>query len=495
MNKIKEYVSAGNYFILFITLSIIIDNLSFSSIYFSLTDNIIFIIILAGVIIILYRLIIFILKDRRKSGLIFILLLCPVVYYDNIYKLLFGNSILTDLIDNKTRFLFIILTLFCLILIYKICKSKKIYPEITGFLNLLFLLSLLAVTINFIKNLEYNDFEKAIHIHSGYYQTGKLELLPDTSAKRDIYFLVFDSYTGFESLKKYWYYDNNELLTVLHNYHFSVYENARSNYDFTGFSIASTLNLNYFDSLLYSNNIDRAVTVSFMLIKKCCVTDFLVSKNYKIMNISPFDIADKGKYYYQNYYNSETSNIFRYFFNTTAMARIYNRFFIKKMSEVNLQSLAELNKTITDTIHPKFVYAHIMLPHDPYLFDKDGNLISKSEFHGEKRQTDKDLYFRQLQFTNKKIIESLNLIFSNPESDPVVIVQADHGFRYLDKTVYGQEENHSILFAVHLPGSTPAKNANDITGINLFRTIFNNYFGCKFPMLSHKEFFFTEYNK
>jgi hypothetical protein len=490
MNRLKDYLSSGNYFIIFISLSIAINVVSFSVTYFSLTEIIIFILSLWAGIYIFYRSLVYVIKDYRKSGLIFILIFCPIVYYNNIYSVLFSHSFLGNFIDNKPRFLFIALPLISLVLIYIIHKSKKILTEITGLLNLFFLISLFIVTFSFISGLAYNEPEKIIPSFLEYQNTNKQTFSNDTTTKRDIYFLIFDAYTGIESLKKYWNYDNNELLNSLKKYNFSVYEGARSNYDFTGFSITSTLNMDYFDTLIYSKNIEKTVSSCFKLIKKCCVTDFLVSKSYKIINISPFDLNDQKKYYDQNYFNSETDNIYRYFYKTTAMMYFYNRFFGKKMNEINIQLFDELNKTISDTIHPKFVYAHIMMPHDPYLFDKNGNLLSQSEQHRHNNDRDKNLYFQQLQFANKKIIDFLDLLFSVNASNPIIIIQGDHGFRHLNKEIYGYKENHSILFAIHAPDLNPPFEANEITGVNLFRTIFNNYFGTKYPLLPHIEYFY-----
>jgi hypothetical protein len=151
--------------------------------------------------------------------------------------------------------------------------------------------------------------------------------------------------------------------------------------------------------------------------------------------------------------------------------------------------LDALYNAIKDTTNPKFVYAHIMLPHDPFFFKEDGDILPDSERDGASSRRNKNNYLEQLKFTNKKIIESINLIFSQKKNDPIVIIQADHGYRYLDKNTGGQEEDHSILFAAHLPDLDSTKEADDVTGVNLFRRIFNDYFGFAFPILEHEEYF------
>jgi len=48
---------------------------------------------------------------------------------------------------------------------------------------------------------------------------------------------------------------------------------------------------------------------------------------------------------------------------------------------------------------PTFVFAHMLIPHGVFVFDKDGNAISRIE---EGRKSHKKLYLGQVQFVNKK---------------------------------------------------------------------------------------------
>jgi hypothetical protein len=92
------------------------------------------------------------------------------------------------------------------------------------------------------------------------------------------------------------------------------------------------------------------------------------------------------------------------------------------------RSLAEL----ADEPGPTFVLAHVLLPHDPYVFDETGNLMPSSE---RATLTEADLFGAQLKYTNheiKKIVEQL--LARSVDQQPIIIIQADEGSNPLRKS-------------------------------------------------------------
>ena len=66
---------------------------------------------------------------------------------------------------------------------------------------------------------------------------------------------------------------------------------------------------------------------------------------------------------------------------------------------------------------PKFVFAHFVLPHHPYLFDRDGkilrNAVVSNQFEFQKRLwEDRDSYRSQLEFANRKVLEAVDGILA-----------------------------------------------------------------------------------
>ena len=489
MNNIKEILSKRNYFVFMMAFTFIIENITYSYFYFTPLEIEIFILPYTIFIILFYKFLLFLIKDRNKAGLIFVSIFFPFVNYGMIYSMLFSDTRLSNIIFKPNLFLLILLPSLSAIFIYFIIKSKFSLKGFTVFFNLFFLLIAVTVTNNFISNFKLEPIDNAMPQRPEYSYSDRQKIMENKNKERDIYFLVFDSYTSFKSLDNFWQYKNSELRQILHNFDFKVFDEGRSNYNYTSLSIASTLNMCYFDSDQVQNKIMSILPLSLLLIKNNYVTKLLRSSGYEFINITPFDIDEKEKYYNPGFFGNEPKRIFDYFSDKTALGVLYNRIKIKQMNEINLAAIDELNKVISDTIHPKFIFAHIMMPHDPFFFDRNGNITPDSERRGSEAKRNKNNYLEQLMFANKKIENTINEIFSRKNSNPIVIIQGDHGYRFLDKKIGGSKESHSILFAVHAPEIDSTVSSDDITGVNVFRTIFNDCFGFSFPILKHEECF------
>ena len=119
------------------------------------------------------------------------------------------------------------------------------------------------------------------------------------------------------------------------------------------------------------------------------------------------------------------------------------------------------------------MYVHLIMPHSPYLFDKDGLRIR----HGLGRNDDHPAdYLGQLIYENSLITNAVAGILKNSETPPIIILQGDHGYRALPGPHQAQEAA-TILNALCLPGSEADWFYPGLTPVNTFRLIFNHYFG------------------
>jgi len=149
---------------------------------------------------------------------------------------------------------------------------------------------------------------------------------------------------------------------------------------------------------------------------------------------------------------------------------------------------------------PHVVFAHILCPHPPYVFDENGGFAGQS---GLFKLNESDLevdvqkakYLAQLKYVDKRIAQVVDDIFANSKKSPVIIIQGDHGIRWRlkDKSVKSAVTSRydnffAILNALHLPGFDYSKLDNNITPVNTFRFVFNHYFGTEFEILENKNF-------
>jgi hypothetical protein len=84
----------------------------------------------------------------------------------------------------------------------------------------------------------------------------------------------------------------------------------------------------------------------------------------------------------------------------------------------------------------------------------------------------------------KEVTESI--LKQNKNS--VIIIQGDHGFRYLKKIKPSDifDERFSILNTIYLPDSNYIGFPDTMKAANTFRYVLNNYFGTKYKILNIK---------
>lgn len=95
------------------------------------------------------------------------------------------------------------------------------------------------------------------------------------------------------------------------------------------------------------------------------------------------------------------------------------------------------------------------------------------------RKYNKDDYLEQLIYANQLVTNVVADILAKSKTPPIIVLQGDHGFRYLPGTNQTNEAM-TILSAYHLPGAQPGWVYEGITPVNSFRMIFNHYFGTQY---------------
>ena len=322
-------------------------------------------------------------------------------------------------------------------------------------------------------------------------------MLPD-SAKPDIYFLVFDEYTNNKTLKKVWQYDNRSLTNWLDSSHFFIPADTRANYTFTPYSISSTFNMNYIEDK--PKSVDATIPINILQSVKSMSDNecfsLLEKENYIIRFISPFKnrIEESGLgHYFEDLSNEQ---IYRQTLPGSIDADILWNFRIGKNPLLNDSTerrrlLEEKYRLVESTIRqvnattdslttrrPHFVYGHFLITHGPHIFDSAGGFMPDQ--HHENLPMGKT-YISQIIYANKVIREIVGSILLNNKRNTIIIVEGDHGFRQFEGrdssmyfpnfcAVYFPDRNYSLLY-------------NNMSPINIFRIIFNQYFYQRFPLL------------
>jgi hypothetical protein len=142
-----------------------------------------------------------------------------------------------------------------------------------------------------------------------------------------------------------------------------------------------------------------------------------------------------------------------------------------------------------DTPGPKFVFAHLAVPHPPWVFGPNGEEVQSET--AEHIYLGEQGYLDQLVFVNKKLKEGVDGLLTGQDNPPVIIIQGDHGPGFLGDAASedAYRERLGILNAYYLSNGGNDLLYESITPVNTFRVVFNHYFEQDFELLEDKSFF------
>lgn len=156
---------------------------------------------------------------------------------------------------------------------------------------------------------------------------------------------------------------------------------------------------------------------------------------------------------------------------------------------------------------PFFFYTHIVAPHPPFDVDRMGGfrksiLASRGMADGdhshygnpEARREYWRGYLEKLQFTNREVLRYVTQVINERPDPKIIVIHGDHGgglyFDHDDASATCLRERYSPLLAVYSSdGRLQEAVPNDLNLVNLYRVIFNEYFGTDMAMLPGRSFF------
>ena len=327
---------------------------------------------------------------------------------------------------------------------------------------------------------------------------------PDEGDLPDVYYVILDRYAGSNGLAAAYDFDNEPFLTALEERGFDVARNAHANYIKTPLSLASSLNMEFVDAEALkaeAESGDDREPIHRALGRHLAVPSALKELGYRYIHVA--------NWWTPTATNVDADRTFRYdgqdeFSTVLAQTTLLRAFtepeaaptdpwdwrVLRGHSAYALDRLDE----IPELPGPKFVFAHLLLPHDPYVFDRDGSFMDRDQVAA---QGQPESYRRQLSYLNDRMLQMVDNIIAGSGEDAVIMIQADEGpfparyrasewaFQWRDATDAELEEKFGILFAMRVPGADlEAEGLHDaITPVNTFRIIFNSRFGTELPLL------------
>ena len=305
----------------------------------------------------------------------------------------------------------------------------------------------------------------------------------------DIYYIILDGYGRSDILKNEYGYDNSDFLNALRDLGFVIAECSQSNYAQTQLSLASSLNFNYVDALsdrFFPGSDDR--TGLDQLIHHGAVRESLEQAGYQTVAFATGFLATElidADYFLGPQRSQGQLNEFEYLLMETTLARLLqdgNRFGMQSAGselfrERTLFTLEKVDE-LSYIQGPKFVFVHVIAPHPPYVFGPTGGPVEPEEVGTTKTQEGASQYRDQVIYINSRVAEIVPQIIANSTTPPIIIIQGDHG----PTVASSPRARMSNLSAFFLPGvESPVYST--ITPVNIFRVIFNTYFGQSLELL------------
>lgn len=335
----------------------------------------------------------------------------------------------------------------------------------------------------------------------------------------DIYYIIFDSYERADVLETLYGFDNSAFIQELKRRGFYVASSSRSNYLNTTYSLNTALNL------VYYNDFPRGLLMNARYnLQTNYVSEFLREQGYQIV-VFDSGTGDSNDQYadvfvspaHQKTGSTPAINAFETLLIRTTMgillfkggsnadstsrggpvlAETVNRELDVRRQRI-IHTFAHL-PDFASSKQPHFIFAHIYLPHYPFLFGPGGEELKYHEnmnlyWYEPEPANHIEQYIDQVKYLNQAVLPAIDKILANSTKPAVIILQSDHGdSRFIDwnaPTTQGIHARSATLNAVYFPDQDYDTLYPTMTTVNTFRLVFNHWFGTTYPLLPDRVYF------
>jgi hypothetical protein len=384
------------------------------------------------------------------------------------------------------------------------------------FLTLMFNVVVIGYSIVPVKNALQVGFD----LHSR--RPSAAELYPDVPAVSavaaadtpDVWHFVLDRYAGPETMRRIYGFDDEPFFAELERRGFAVGRGAAANYQRTAPSLASTLNLDYLTPLQAPTIAGYDELPLYRALHGNRVSRFFAALGYDVIHAGPWWEPTRHG-------DSETENLnyrdMPELIGTMIQRSLMGYLAISTGIEFGNGRLDQCRRihyqldrlgALARSAGRKFVFAHILLPHPPFVVDADGRCKTAAE---AKRLSRVENYVAQVKYANQRILDLIDRIEAG-RRPAVIILQSDEGpwpaayagneltrgadvTLRLDWTTLGADlirEKMLILYAIRVPQGAPVPLDPHPTPVNTYRRILNRFFGTDYALLPERSYVFQD---
>lgn len=317
-----------------------------------------------------------------------------------------------------------------------------------------------------------------------------------TAGGRDIFLIVLDDYGGQRAMKDLLGFDNEPFLDALRARGFFVPTRPTTNYPHTADALGAELNLDYVQRLLRDPRQDDWSPANDLL-KNDEVPRFLKARGYRYVNI--------GSWWAPTASNPQADVNVKM---KGTRSEFTNAFIAQTLPGSDSGPLGQLSFAEREYLRVKFqltqienaakvpgrtfVFGHLLVPHRPFVFGVDGRYVDAAVRAGV---PDSVGYVNQLRYVNTAALRLVDRLLAVPSRRrPIIVLQSDEGFysgldvRSDALTDRDIEQHFGTLESFYFPGLRRTGLYDSITLVNVFRLLFDDYFGTRLPLLPDRNY-------
>ncbi|MCK4606625.1 MAG: sulfatase-like hydrolase/transferase [candidate division Zixibacteria bacterium] len=443
------------------------------------------------------------LRNAHAAGIMVTVLLLWFFSFGHLVKLLPDFDIALGLLAAGPDLLLLVVGGGCLLAVY--CYLRLTRQSLSGVSSVLNVIGLLLIAGQVVQG----GYVWATRPSVEHTWENATTVSCHTSQRPDVYYIIVDGYARADVLADMYDYDNRPFIDFLRRKGFHVADSGYSNYCQTVLSLAATLNMDYLDQL---GEFDRASDDRLPLAERLWynrVFAIFADMGYSTVafgsGYSYTEFRDADYYLASSRWASEFQNVL---VSTTPLPLLLGR--SRSPYAMHRERISFILDNIADAgadRSPKFVFAHIIAPHPPFVFDAEGNPVQSDRpftlqdashlvNNGIAVEEYVTGYTNQVTYVNSRLEAVVErLLAKSPENPPIIIIQGDHGpgseFSWVGSASTNLLERFSILNAVYLPGVAADPLYAGVSSVNTFRIVLNRCFGTTLDLLPDRSFYTT----
>jgi hypothetical protein len=340
-------------------------------------------------------------------------------------------------------------------------------------------------------------FGVANHVAPDVPNTAPALRLHADGAPRTIVFIVPDGLGRLDVLRDYYGVDTTPHERALRDRGFVIAPASRSNYSQTYLSLASTLNLTYLDGIVEARRGTSDWRPLHAYIKQNAVIGALKRLGYGIGWVgSSYSATRENELADECACGRDVGELGLAILKGSPFAHAALEPLTYERHRAGVIHSLDAIATVAGHAPRRFVFAHLLVPHPPFVFGPHARLPKTrfAYFDGDSFEGGRDAYrvgYReQAAWFLERIVGVADAVIRR-DPDAVIIIQSDHGpgmlMRHDSPALTDAHERLANFAAVRLPRARSAV-PDDVSPVNLFRIVFNEYFDANLPVLPNRSF-------